>query len=312
MFQTAFSTFCKRSDNSSVSLFAPAFTVLFGVSLMASHALAESPPHQDRDLPASRPTNPGRKPLRTSPEWTVRLGTGLDYSSGLYGDIAPTRVTSVPLSISAVRGGWRLRASVPYVRLQGPASLVELEGASVPGSAGADNSTISSGGRAGQRRIRGLGDLSLSASYEKKLTSHGLWLETSTRVKLPTGSKRKGLSSGKADLTLSVDLSRDIGYGNIYVSGRRRLAGHSAEFPVRSTWGAGLGASYDVTEKFSAGIDYDWEQSAYALDPDIREVTAWGSYRVRPDLRIQIYGTQGENDSSADTAFGAGLSWRMN
>jgi hypothetical protein len=276
-------------------------------------AHAETQQGRDSDRPAGRTGAPTKKrPPRLQPKWTVRVGTGFDYSSGLYGDVAPTRVTSLPLSVSASRGSWRLRASVPYVRLSGPSSLVVLEGGSLAGSPQSGLTGINTEQTFGSRRVRGLGDLSLSATYEKKLTDSGWWFETSARVKLPTGSRRKGLSSGKADLTLSADISRDIEYGNIYVSGRKRLIGKSGDFPLRSTWGMTVGGSYDLTDKLSAGLDYDWEQSPYSDEPDTREVTAWGSYQLQPNLRVQVYGTRGENDSSADTAFGAGLSWRLN
>jgi hypothetical protein len=49
------------------------------------------------------------------------LSTGVSYSSGDYGDIADTRVVSIPVSLKYWRGNWRFKLTQPFVHISGPA-----------------------------------------------------------------------------------------------------------------------------------------------------------------------------------------------
>jgi hypothetical protein len=55
---------------------------------------------------------------------SLRLSTGLNFSKGDYGDPQDTEVYSVPVAVTYKRGGFKLRVSVPWVRVDGPASLL--------------------------------------------------------------------------------------------------------------------------------------------------------------------------------------------
>lgn len=54
-----------------------------------------------------------------------RLGTGINYSEGDYGDPQKTTVVSAPVSLRYRKGGFSVRVSVPYVRIDGPGSLLD-------------------------------------------------------------------------------------------------------------------------------------------------------------------------------------------
>ncbi|MFB0874267.1 MULTISPECIES: hypothetical protein [unclassified Sphingobium] len=78
----------------------------------------------------------------------MRLSTGLNFSTGDYGDTRDTKVYAAPVAVTYKRGGLKLRVSVPWVRVEGPASLLQTpegrdktnNGAKSEGSGGASGS----------------------------------------------------------------------------------------------------------------------------------------------------------------------------
>ena len=78
----------------------------------------------------------------------LTLSTGLDYSSGKYGEATRTETMVVPLGIKYEVGDWTLRATIPYVESNGPST--------VSGS-GPDRVTIDNGSNV-RRKASGLGE----------------------------------------------------------------------------------------------------------------------------------------------------------
>lgn len=89
---------------------------------------------------------------------SFRIGTGISYSSGDYGEIDSTDVIAVPVSLTYRTGGLRLRVSVPFVSVSGPGSLlVTPEGRDSSGSGGSSGGD-DRGGSSGSGRDGGSGN----------------------------------------------------------------------------------------------------------------------------------------------------------
>src|SRR5689334_18720996 len=56
----------------------------------------------------------------------VQASSGVQYSDGKYGDTTSTSALIVPFSLRASFGAWSVRASVPYVMVDGPADVSEI------------------------------------------------------------------------------------------------------------------------------------------------------------------------------------------
>jgi hypothetical protein len=159
------------------------------------------------------------------------------------------------------------------------------------------------------RNRGGLGDATVTLAYALPL-GETLSLESRGRFKLPTASSRKGLGTGKLDVTLAGDLVGTFGRSNIYAGVRRRFLGSSARFPVRDGWGFGAGASHELRPGLMVGADYDWLQSATLGRGPINEGSLWISARLNRTLRLQAYGGTGFSSRSADALGGLSLIWR--
>jgi hypothetical protein len=159
-------------------------------------------------------------------------------------------------------------------------------------------------------RRSGLGDVNVALAYSFDFGS-GFYADISGKLKLPTASTAKRLGTGKVDVTAGLDLVKDIGNASIYVGGRRRFAGKPTGSAIRNVWGAGAGASLRAHKSLSVGLDYDWQQAAFAGGGASSEITGWASVRVAPAVRLQVYAGTGFTTNSADLVGGMSLSWRF-
>ncbi len=301
-----------------------------------------------------------------------RLSAGVSVSSGDYGEAEDTDVFALPVSLTFRRDGLKVRVSVPWVRVDGPGSLISTpEGRdggsgqgqgrgrggdsdnsgsgssnSGPGSASSgsglgggievenenedeviddgDGGTGNEGDEiegnevaaaadntlAADNSRSGIGDVNVTATYSFDLGGD-LYFEPGVKLKLPTASRRKRLGTGKFDVMLTADLVKDIGNASLYVHGRRKFAGKPAGSTIRSTWGAGGGASMRVAPGFAVGADYDWQQSAFAGRQASSEATAWAYARLARQVGLTLYASTGFNANSADFAGGASISYRF-
>jgi hypothetical protein len=156
----------------------------------------------------------------------------------------------------------------------------------------------------------GIGDVSVALTYSFDLGGD-FYFEPTFKAKLPTASKAKRLGSGKFDFTLSGDLVKDVGNMSFYIHGRRKFAGKPTGSTIRSTWGAGGGASVKASDGFTIGADYDWQQSAFAGRKASSEVTGWANARLSSRASLTFFASTGLNANSADFSGGASISYRF-
>jgi hypothetical protein len=268
----------------------------------------------------------------SSPE-SWRLSTGLNYSTGNYGELTDTKVVSAPVGLKYTKGNFSIRVSVPYVRVDGPGSLIQTPEGSGSGSnsgsgrsgnsgRGSSNSGSGNSGSGGveiddstgvpvSSKRSGFGDVVISATYSFDLGSD-FYIDATGKVKVPTASTAKRLGTGEVDVTTGLDFVKAIGPATFYIHGRRKFAGKPTGSLIRSTWGAGGGASIKAGKAITLGADYDWQESTFAGNPANSDVTAWASARLNSKMNLSIFGSTGLNNNSADFAGGIGLSIKLN
>ena len=228
----------------------------------------------------------------------VQVGTGIDYSSGDYGNAEDTKILSVPFSLKVKKDAFFVRASIPYLHVKGPGSVVAGDGGPVPGgTVGAVTSND------------GIGDLSLSAGYTLDLTD-ATYFDVIGRVKIPTASESKNLGTGTTDFTAEAAVTHQFGELSLSARGGRRFNGSSTRFPLRDVWQAGAGA-YHQAGDMMLGVDYDWREASLSNASDRSEVTGSVTYKVTPAVRIQGYGYTGFTDGSPNAGGGLQLLYRF-
>lgn len=228
----------------------------------------------------------------------LQLGTGVDYSSGDYGDVASTDMLAVPFSIKLKSGNFTLRASIPYLDVNGPTGVI-------PGDGG-----VSTGGsQSPVTRRTGMGDTYLTAGYTLDLGTAS-YFDITGKVKLPTGSQSKFLSTGTTDYTVQGELTKGLGNTFLAVRGGRRFNGSNTMYPLQNAWLAG-GGIYQVSGPVTLGLDYDWRQGSLATSPDHSEATASVTYKTSKAFLIQGYAYKGFAKGSPNIGGGVQLLYRF-
>ena len=98
---------------------------------------------------------------------------------------------------------------------------------------------------------------------------------------------------------------------SVYSGAWARKPGGGAGSTIRSTWGAGGGASVRVAPGVAIGADYDWQQSAFAGRQASSEATAWAYTRLNGQIGLTLYASTGFHQNSADISGGASISVRF-
>jgi hypothetical protein len=252
-------------------------------------------------------------------ETRIDLSAGISYSSGEYSDATSTDVLVVPFSAKIRTDQWTFKATVPFLRIDGPAdATVVLDdngggrgGNSGPGG-GRDRPDDDDDPVTGaDRNESGLGDTSLSATYSfDEIGGSSAYIDLSGRVRLPTGDEDKGLGIGATDYGLSTEIGIDKDSGGGYVSFGRRFLGDVSGLQREDGWQAGIGGWFNATERTSLGVGYDWRESSIAAGTDPAEIYAYVSVKMSDAWRINVNASAGLNDASADYGAGVTLTWR--
>jgi hypothetical protein len=227
--------------------------------------------------------------------FSVSASTGVDFSSGDYGLPDDTDILVVPLSVRAKAGKLSFSATLPWIRVEGPAGIViGPDGQPLPGV------PIVSGVR------EGLGDLSVGATYTVPARLlDGLELGLGGRVKLPTSPKSRGLTTGKADFTVSADLSYAAGPVVPFVNLGYRFLGDPTGFDLRNGPTASVGATARLGGSAVLIGSYDYARASSALTEDSHELFGGISARLSKGFNLTGYGVAGLSRGSPD--FGVGL-----
>ncbi|MBL4853342.1 MAG: hypothetical protein JKY25_03800 [Robiginitomaculum sp.] len=232
----------------------------------------------------------------------VRWSTGVDFTSGDYADSQNTSILYVPFSAKALFGDFEAKVTVPYIRIKGPGTVV----------GGGDIGPIARDRIANMITTQdGLGDVTASLTYTKFMQDNTLFVDFTGKVKLPTASAEKNLGTGLTDFTTQVDVTKSVGGVNLFATAGYRFMGSSDALVLRDGFLGSLGASFDVSDRTSLGLIYDYRQSASLRAENPSELTGFVSWKLSKKIRLQTYGIVGFSSGSPDTGVGMQISLRQ-
>ncbi|QIG53162.1 hypothetical protein G6N82_02445 [Altererythrobacter sp. BO-6] len=230
----------------------------------------------------------------------IQFSTGVDYSSGDYGDAEDTDMLAVPVSVKYQAGDFYVRASTAWVDVKGPSGIIPGDGGVNPGRGNGG------GGTPPPTEIvsrSGLADVNLEAGYSLFLGG-STFFDAVGKVKLPTASETKFLGTGSTDFTAQGELLHVMDNVSFSLVGGRRFNGSSDLYELQDVWLAGAGV-YVAADDVTLGLDYEWREGAVEGSPDRSELTGSLTYKLNESLRLQGYGYTGLADGSPD--IGGGL-----
>jgi len=225
----------------------------------------------------------------------VTASTGIDFSSGDFGAETDSNVWYVPSSLKLEWDPFFIKVTVPYVIANGDVVLIGDETTGVPGPGGTRN---------------GIGDIVLSGGYVYFPTSGFLpVIELSGKVKFATADERKGLGTGEENYTLQLEVSKQFGWFTPFGAVGYKFIGDPPGVNLNDKVFASGGFSIRMSESVSAGVVYDWAESAVAGRSDIQEISPFASIRLGKNFAIDPYALVGLSNTSPD--WGAGVQFRV-
>lgn len=229
----------------------------------------------------------------------LTASAGVDYTRGDYGLDEKTQITAFLLAGKYETGRWTYRASLPYLRISGPSSVV-----------GSGEGGVTLPGQGGPRRsASGFGDLVLAASFLALHDRAGpFFLDVGAKVKLGTGDEAKGLGTGEEDLSLQAEAFKPYGGLTPFALLGYRWYGDPEGIDLNNVVYGSLGAAYRVSAATSAGAAYDFRGRIVDGGARVSELVAFVSRSLSADLKLQFYVLKGFADASPDHGVGAVLS----
>jgi len=230
------------------------------------------------------------------------VAVGAEYSTGKFGGTETTDTLYIPVVVRYETGPWVLKATVPWLRITGPANVI---------GGGADR-VVLPGASTGRRTESGLGDIVLSGFYnvldERK---GGLGLDVGAKVKLPTADDQKGLGTGELDYAAQMDFFKPFDATTLFGSIGYRVYGDPAGTTLKDVFYTSIGASYRMSSQQSVGVAYDYRPAIVNGGGKVSEATLFWSNRLSPQWKLQVYGVVGFADASPDAGIGALLERRF-
>lgn len=224
---------------------------------------------------------------------------GAEYSKGDYGQDIETSIFAVSFTAKYEVGRWTLRASVPWLSIDGPSNVLVADsgGVVLPGT--------------GERRTdSGLGDLVLGAAYLVMVGPDApFMLDLGGKVKLPTADEDKGLGTGETDYSLQAEAFKPMGAFTPFATLGYRSYGDPPDQELKNALYGSLGATYRYSAQTTVGGAYDFRERIVDGGARLSEISAFLSHRVRSDLRVQVYAVFGLADASPDAGAGVTASY---
>jgi hypothetical protein len=233
---------------------------------------------------------------------SVKVATGLDYSTGEYGDTESTDMLYVPVILSYRLFPFTAKLTVPYLQIDGPGNVV----------AGVDGGVVTGESSVERRTESGLGDVVVAAMYSiDPWTDAAPMVDFTAKAKLPTADDDKDLGTGAADYSLQVELARAFGDWTPFVTLGYQFMGQPDDFELDDRAYFSLGTDAKVNDTLRLGGGYDFKQAASATSDDASELMGYASIKLAAGTMLNLYGVKGLSDGSPDWGAGAQVSRRF-
>jgi len=234
-------------------------------------------------------------------EGSFSLTSGVDYSTGKYGQSQSTDITYVPLVAKYETDTSTIKLTVPWLQITGPGDVVGADAILVRGNSSRKKNTES-----------GLGDVVLSATHT--IANFGevrpLTLDLTGKVKFATASKTRGLGTGENDYVVELDAYKPISKPITLFGGLGyKLMGDPTGVNLNNVWFGSAGLSYRLTPSTSTGIMADYRQKTLDSSDPLREITAFLTHKFSAQYKLQSYITHGYSDVSTDWGGGVMLGY---
>jgi hypothetical protein len=230
---------------------------------------------------------------------------GLDYSNGDYGTAENTGVLVALTSLGVQTDDFHFYVSLPHLDVSGQGLILfDASGNPIVASQGTGTSF---------NDRSGFGDVSVSAAYDlPPAILDDFQLELIGRVKIPTASQSKGLSTGKADFGASIDLSRDFGIWGPFITLSFLKVGQPSAYSLDNTYSVSAGTSVELNSNLIAIASYDYDSPITPLVDASNDLFGSLTWIYNDTITLTGYGTTGLSSGAPAISAGFFVSYKFN
>lgn len=226
---------------------------------------------------------------QTEPQASRALSIGGYHARGDFGESTDTRINYLPLSFEYSTPKWTLLATVSHLQVTGLGNVLVNVGGITQAVAG--NVVVTQ---------KGMGDSIVSAIYHFDPLD-GLFFDFRLDVKVPTADEKKALGTGELDIGAQLDLSANVGEAAVFASLGYNKRGKSMLYPgLKNSFYTQVGVANPLTESVSAGVFYDYRQSASRFSTESHELSPYLSWQLDDSWSVTALGIFGFTDASPE------------
>ena len=249
------------------------------------------------------------EPAKDDGSYRIQVTAGVGRFSGYYGEEEKTTLDVVSLSTRWYFDRAEFQVSLPYLRIDGPADIIFIDGQPVP---------IDDDSSGASRTEAGWGDITLRGEYYlHRGSSKSPWVIGLLRVSLPTGDEEKGLGAGATDVETGFSFIQQIGRINWLADVAYTFvgdSGHNGDVKPRNQLRAGAGASvpFGASQRHSYYVYFENQTSRFSSTEDKRSVAVGISSAFTQARRVRLSASMffGLSDSTEDVGLYVSLGRR--
>ena len=236
------------------------------------------------------------------PYW--KYSTGIDYSTGDYGgDPADTDILYIPFTTSYTTGQWRFKATIPWVQIDGPGTVI--------GAGGGGIIIDDPDANAEATKESGLGDIWLTAIYSvESVPAELFFLDVGAKYKLPTADEDKGLGTGETDWTLQAEIFKSLGNVSPFLTVAYKFKGEPSGADLDDVIYLSAGADFRLSDQSNFGVSLDYQESSTSTGDDSLELFGYLNYKLDSQWSLMPYAYLGLEDGSPDYGVGFQVSYK--
>lgn len=227
------------------------------------------------------------------------------YDEGDFGTSETTRTFFLPLMLRYLGEKFDVAATFFFIRLDSPGDVVIIDGVPTPSADVARDRRVESG----------FGDIVLKGRYflidDPGLPSPVPSIVPFLKLKIPTGSERKNLSTGKTDVGFGVEWDKTLGNWIMFGDLSYTIIGDPEGVEFRNRPAASIGASYRMSTLVAVSGLLDWRRAVVRGRDDALEVVGLVTFRITRTLALTPNALVGLTDGSPDWGIGIELSYRF-
>ena len=232
----------------------------------------------------------------------IKIITGLDISTGKYGESASTDILYLPLTVKYSTFPWRYKLTLPYLSIRGPGTLVGgIDGVEVTNSNNTQVTTNS-----------GPGDVQLSASWAlDSFWNNVPYIDLVGKIKLPTADESAGLGTGKTDYQVQIDIAYVLDNFTPLATLGYKVPGDTETTDYRNQLLASVGFDFKFDETKNGGLLFDFRQASTDLADHKNELLGYINWNINKKYSVNTYLVAGFGDASPDIGGGIQLSFKQ-